>query len=445
MRKLIIHIGAHKTGTTAIQRFFCDHAEYMEKQFNLIYPKGEFLFLYGQHYIAWLYSRYHASQIKNTELNKLRNKIEYFKDLVQQTNNKSFILSSENFMWVENPQDFLQIVQEYFEDINVILYVRRQVEAAPALYQTDVLFNSNSYDFMKWFEERQLLFDYYSVARRWEEIGCKVIVRPYIREKFPKGDINLDFLSVVSTIMEKEILPPQNYNPLKYAKINITAPDFITLIARDYNSQRSKNIVLPWLIKAGLKLSESLPDLPKYDFIPPSIKRTIWETYKNSNELLCEKYLGSDYLNWLNKEIEESDDDWQKRFGYEGSHLVELIKAFIRLLNSQYESKINVFIEKPKIEYYPAEEVEFMRLDVLQMDLLGGGKLSIGGLVLLKKEVEGDYQLILKNGEEEREIQWNISSPFFAKSYPDNPKAKNARFLINGVLPSKEKPLEIYL
>lgn len=83
------------------------------------------------------------------------------------------------------------------------------------------------------------------------------------------------------------------------------------------------------------------------------------------------------------------------------------------------------------------------RIDVLQADLLREGKLNIGGLVLLKKELEGEYKILVRDGEGEKEAKWDLPFPGLASQYPDNPKAKNARFLVKEV--SLNKDLEIYL
>ncbi len=74
---------------------------------------------------------------------------------------------------------------------------------------------------------------------------------------------------------------------------------------------------------------------------------------------------------------------------------------------------------------------------MLQVDLLKEGRLNIGGLVLLKKEIEGEYKLIVRDGEGEKEAKWGLPSPWLASQYPDNPKAKNARFQINEIKPNK--------
>jgi len=41
--------------------------------------------------------------------------------------------------------------------------------------------------------------------------------------------------------------------------------------------------------------------------------------------------------------------------------------------------------------------------------------------------------------------KWGLPSPFFGEQRKDNPKAKNARFRVDGIVVSDGRPVEIYL
>ena len=121
-------------------------------------------------------------------------------------------------------------------------------------------------------------------------------------------------------------------------------------------------------------------------------------------------------------------------------------RKWLRIVIGKCLPRVNItFTQKPEIMYYPIEEVEFMVVDVLQADLLKDGRINIGGLVLLKKEIEGDYRLIIRDREREKEVKWGLLSPYLSENYPHNPKAKNARFYISGVMPEKGKPIQVLL
>lgn len=334
MGKLIIHIGAHKTGSTAIQKFFFDYHKYFEENYELVYPVKDQVEpaygYWGHHYLTWYFSPPPPEGEILVDLNILKMAFQSFMNVVSK-NKKYVLISSEDLIWNNKKEEFITHVKGFFDEIIVIMYVRKQVEAALSLYQTGVVNHGYTKSFNEWFDEAKILFDYYAIANCWENLGCKVIVKPFIRDKFESKDVILDFLNTVSQIIERKISVPSEYKP-NSIRVNISVPDFITMMIRYSNSQPSKDKVVPVLREFGLKLIELMPDLPKHDFVPASVKKNILEVYKESNRLLCEKYLGLEYLDWLNQEIYEDDEVFYQRFGYPGSQLVELAKVVLQIV-----------------------------------------------------------------------------------------------------------------
>ena len=117
------------------------------------------------------------------------------------------------------------------------------------------------------------------------------------------------------------------------------------------------------------------------------------------------------------------------------------------------ENVIKKIEAKPKV-YIPvkigklAKEVEIVEkvlVDQLYLDLLKDSKLVIGGVVVLKADVKGEYRLLVEDGEGIKEVKWGIPSPGYAKMYPDNPYAKNARFKGEGLVIPEDRPIRLYL
>lgn len=333
MRKLIIHIGAHKTGSTAIQKFFFDYNKFFEKNFDLIYPIEHQVApkygFWGHHYLTWYFN---PPGYKRVNINTTNQALNSFIEQISSYEEKVFLISSEDFTWNYKVKEFINHIKGFFDDIYVVMYVRRQIEAAPALYQTGVVNEGLTISFQEWFKKAQPLFNYWDIAERWESAGCKMIVRPFMKDKFHQGDVILDFLEAISLLLDKKLTPPPDYKP-NSIRVNISVPDFICTMIRFYNEHPSRDKVVPVLKELGYKLIELFPDLPKLDFIPPSEKNKIVEMYKDSNKRLCEKYLNLKYLDWLNKEVAESDEVFLERFGYPGSQLVELAKVLIKIID----------------------------------------------------------------------------------------------------------------
>jgi len=76
-----------------------------------------------------------------------------------------------------------------------------------------------------------------------------------------------------------------------------------------------------------------MPELSTVNFVPPSFKRKIVDTFFESNKKLCEEFLGIEYLNWMNPKIEENDKGFYDRFGYPGAQIYELCQAVIKLID----------------------------------------------------------------------------------------------------------------
>jgi len=96
-----------------------------------------------------------------------------------------------------------------------------------------------------------------------------------------------------------------------------------------------------------------------------------------------------------------------------------------------------------EIEYYIDDSlrniIELFRIDTLYVNALKHNTLIIGGILVLKKELNfKDYKLILRQNNEDKIMEFGISSPFVAKKFPKNPNARYARFKIEGVREFKE-------
>jgi len=326
MRNLILHIGAHKTGSTSIQKFFYLYHDFYLKNYQILYPTSkEIICVLGHHYITWYFTPPNAKLDKDI----LSQAYKAFLELIS-TKKDNILISSEDFTWNTRINEFIEVVRPYFDVIYTILYVRPQVEAALSLYQTGVVNHGMTSSFNEWFEKAIPLFDYYSIAKRFADLGSKVIVRPF-RRKNKTDDIILDFIDTLSIILDRKLTVPEDYK-LYSIKVNITLPSFITLMILFYNSQPSKDKVVPFLKKLGLILRKLKPDIPTLDFVPPSMKRNIVEIYRESNKKLCEEYLGIEYLEWLSPNIEETDEEYLRN-KYPGSEVAELCEVVLDILN----------------------------------------------------------------------------------------------------------------
>lgn len=323
-KKIVIHIGAHKTGSTSIQKFFYEYHQYFFNN-KILYPIKYLTklenYLYGQHFIPWYLINYPVKYDLKKGFDQ------FLKDI-----NEPFdlVLSSEDFMRLEEKhiENFTNILFNKFEKIYTVIYVSPQVRTIVLAYQTAIVYYKYTEDFKTYLERNIDRFDYYKKIKLWQKSGCEVIVKPYDRSLFEKGDINVDFFYLLREFLNAELKFPENYDFSKFKDVNQSLPDFLIPIFKYYNSKiNTKKELFTLLRKLGFKLRKYLPNLTTTDFISPSDKKFILEYYRKSNELLCQEFLGENFIKFMNPCIEMDENTFVNRFGYEGAHLTELLKA----------------------------------------------------------------------------------------------------------------------
>jgi hypothetical protein len=225
MRRCFIHIGTHKTGTTAIQQLLSRNDSILEQK-GYLYPKaGRPEGLPSQHNLAWQISDDHRFQDDYGTID----------DLIKEVKNRSddIILSSEDFECSlhHTPKfsGFISLLQSHGFLVTVILYVRNQVDYLPRLYLTLLHFGLDlTFDKVlgptldrgefRW-HEWIFNFDYSDLLRRIEEHeNVNVIVRPYdqartsvCRDFLSIFDLTLGDLEVEYEVFANRSLPLEEY------------------------------------------------------------------------------------------------------------------------------------------------------------------------------------------------------------------------------------------
>ncbi len=208
--RAILHIGTEKTGSTTIQAF-------IRKNLRQFRANGiEFLSFSGHHtsrpFVTWaLDSDHNEEEVAKLDLfdpGKREEWREKFKEeITEKLSNlpdhiHTVLFSSEHFqsrLTSESEVHRLkELLDEFFDEYLVLLYLRRQDDVARSLYSTSLRTGQ--------VPRRQLLagnmkgpyFNYLELMRRWVgEFGRdRVEVHKYGREFFRDGDLLVDFCDV---------------------------------------------------------------------------------------------------------------------------------------------------------------------------------------------------------------------------------------------------------
>ena len=187
-KKVVVHIGANKTGSSAIQKFLSLNCEALRKQ-GLVIPSQDFTLsnqVSGFHVFAFeeLFRAPRGRQQLEAAMNVIAD---------SHVGAKAIVLSAENL--AANPAGpalFAGLVEKF--DVQIVLYVRRQDEYILSSWQQ--WYSKVSADFWAWaIGVAGTLGDWRAYLERWEAVvpRAQITVRVFERARLDGGDAVLDF------------------------------------------------------------------------------------------------------------------------------------------------------------------------------------------------------------------------------------------------------------
>ena len=223
--KAVIHIGTHKTGTTTIQRFLYKNSRSLGAR-GVFVPESRNdgkIKRTAQHnnlcaaalipdmrktlpiFALVGYRAYHhifkcEEEINSTNQSKLWEKIR--NDIETNSHEDDLVLfSAESFSYFtpEEVEKLKHVMNSLFDEITIVLYLRRQPEYLVSHYGTHVVRGStwNIFDYLECPEDRSLLA-YHKLVERWSIFGKdKLKIRIFDRQEFQDNDLLADFASTV--------------------------------------------------------------------------------------------------------------------------------------------------------------------------------------------------------------------------------------------------------
>jgi hypothetical protein len=286
----ILHIGAPKTGSTAIQRFLFDNREGLLAR-GVHYPDVS-LRGFGHHDLAFLLRGRYADWAtpQNRSLAELRDDL---RDAVQSTPTMTTILSSENFYIYPKPAALHQLLKDVGllpdDKIVVTCYVRRQDEAHVSWYNQTVKAQGNARSFAATVVHEHALWDYAQQLQPWQaEFGADaILVRDYSSLSQPGGDVCADILDILGLPSDAFPLPPGRVNE----RINRDILEFQRLVNRLPLSPRQKRRYHKQLIELT-KVSTDWGVFDDTPFLTAASREALMQSYNESNSTLARTYLG---------------------------------------------------------------------------------------------------------------------------------------------------------
>lgn len=280
-KTVYFHIGTHKTGTTALQKFFVDNK-------NIIKQKG------------FIYDFYNDSEMNQ---GYLINPEKW--QSIHLDDSKNYIMSGEDFY--SNILKICSVVKEKLKYFNIhfIIYFKRQDLMKQSVYNqivkmhgftkevsADNHYNLNYYDFLKKLES--------------EFPESELTVRVYEKEQFIGGSIFSDFLKILNLDLSDEYqIEKKVVNPsLTTEKMEFTRHINMLDLPVGFRTQLSRLI-----IKSALD-SDEASLFRKQDLISPQQAKELLAQYESGNQAIAKEYLGREDGTLFYEEVSE-DPNWK--------------------------------------------------------------------------------------------------------------------------------------
>jgi len=332
---VFLHIGTHKTGTTAIQRFLnANRAELADR--GCLAPDFG---MPASHPLAWGVGFGLRPPPEETVAQHLKLSRRLLTDAATRAaeDGKNILLSSEVFCEFMNDPDSIGRLKDLLgecglTDIRIICYCRRQDHFAESLCKELIKgFHPRQLAeaFSDWYMDYHRLLDHYA-----EAFGADaIIVRPFETEQFADGDLFSDFLSVLGLTADDGYALPSDDD----SNVSL-GPDIVELL-RLYGSiglgDETPDDPGGWLKRVLLTsfdrgfLTHRRGDAP---LLSPRQRIELIDKYDTSNQAVARDYLGRVDGQLFLEPLPNADEAWQP---YPGLTVETLAPLLLKILVQQ--------------------------------------------------------------------------------------------------------------
>ncbi len=303
-KKLYLHIGMGKTGTTALQDFFAHNRQALGA-LGIVYPERGVMsnahHLLSPHIPRFLENEWQFEQVDD-----------WAPDLAE-TGDGSILLSSELMAWADEAvaRKFCAQVSAWF-DLHVVVYVRRQDNIIMASYNQQIKAGPQRRRIDLIYQKQMERFDYPRILAPWADSlePGKVIVRPYERQQFHGGDIRRDFMYHVFGVEtgEELTLPQGNSNP----RLSLAAGEYkrmVNCLVEDGEKNARFNELLMQYSAARDASSTSV--FSNQSVLSPEQRLEVIESCRKGNKLVARLFLGREDGSLFLEPEPAVDDDWE--------------------------------------------------------------------------------------------------------------------------------------
>jgi len=285
-KTIYLHIGAHRTGSTAIQAYFSGHRQDFLAS-GLLYPlAGIPPNLTGHHYVPWLFRRQkNVPALAADSVRTLRREI-------QESEADSVLISSEDLE--EHSFPIGEIVKELELDryrCVIVLFIRRQDDLIASAYASRVK-QGRYIVSLRNFVEAQLKRrrgDFHALLTAWRRALRHAELRTV---NYSDPTIASSSVSALCQLLEVAI-PAESKAASRRTNISIHPIylpflNFLNSAVGDSTEYRRKMIIEPLVQLSAQARRKSV----RHYIIEPTQRARIMEAFQKSNAMLADEFLG---------------------------------------------------------------------------------------------------------------------------------------------------------
>lgn len=301
MKRLILHIGTHKTGSTSLQAFLCENRGRLAQagyDFPLmaVQPNGVKEGRNGNFLYPYVLDQLDPKKNSKNQRERMQANVQSFLSAAGKT--ETMILSEER-IWHEGAQDerYWPVLRALFDEagfdcVDVVVYLRRQDRFITSLWNQKVKDASKEQGTLKEYafsDESLNAMDYGAVIEKLEGIFGRehIVVRVFDRAELVDGDIRRDFCHALNIPLDPGFAFP-------YERLNPGLTPAVAEVKRLINTTAEYNDVGNFLRFAAESVS-ALEGAPS-SRLRPEDARALLDRYAAGNARIAREYLQREEL-----------------------------------------------------------------------------------------------------------------------------------------------------
>lgn len=198
MKRIFLHIGTHKTGTTSIQKFLANAENHLRED-GILYPQSgrpnvEHEAKYGHHVLAWAIRK-----------KKGVNHLDDWKrviDEIDTAKEQTVVLSSEDFETCTKEQiAHIGVLLESFE-VHIVLFLRNPLDFLVSAYKQNIKSGKTAESFDEFVERRKHRCNYTRLVERWAGKFGTDYLHVRVFEKYQDNNVEQSILDLLELDLE---------------------------------------------------------------------------------------------------------------------------------------------------------------------------------------------------------------------------------------------------